>query len=280
VHWFTNEHADRHFFLLAVIIYGLSMVYSVFLWRKGFRRDNYVNYFLLLLALLLHTTAMIKRGFSFNRCPVNNLYEALTFVAWTIAAAYLVVGLYPRLRFLGAFAAPVLFGIGVFALMPPLDTPHGGKPDFHTDWGSIHGALILLSCGAFGLSSVAGAMFLMQEHDLKFHKARAMFALLPPIQRLERVMSGLLIGGIALLTAGLAFSPMLIKQKQTQGVNYSGDPILFYSVLIWIVYVALLVLRWRFGQSGRRFAWGVVGSFAFLLLTFWGFMLLSPLHNQ
>jgi ABC-type uncharacterized transport system permease subunit len=270
---------DRQFFLLAVILYGLSMVYSVFLWRKGFRKDNWINYLVLLSALGLHTTAMINRGFSFNRCPVNNLYEALMFVGWTIAAAYLVAGLFPRLRFLGAFAAPVLFGIGVFALMPPLDVPHGGKPDFHTDWGSIHGALILLSCGAFGLSSAAGAMYLMQEHDLKFHKLRAMFALLPPIQRLERVMTGLLIGGVILLTTGLAFSPLAIREKQMTSASYEGDPILFYSILIWGVYVALLLLRWRFGQSGRRFAWGVVGSFAFLLLTFWGFILISPLHK-
>ncbi|MGN6556210.1 MAG: cytochrome c assembly protein, partial [Verrucomicrobiota bacterium] len=108
--WLT----DRHFFLLAVIVYGLSMVYSVFLWRRGFRKDDRINYFLLLLAFALHTTAMVKRGFSFNRCPVNNLYEAITFVSWTIVAAYLVVGLFRRLRFLGAFAAPILFAIGVF----------------------------------------------------------------------------------------------------------------------------------------------------------------------
>jgi ABC-type uncharacterized transport system permease subunit len=280
--WFTgqDQHADRHFFALAVICYGLSTTYSVFLWRRGFRRDDRTNYILLLTAFVLHTIAMIQRGFSFKRCPVNNLYEAMTFVAWTIVAAYLIVGLLPRLRFLGAFAAPILFGIGVFALMPPLDNPHGGKPDFRTDWGSVHGALILLACGAFGLSCVAGAMFLMQEHDLKFRKQRAVFSLLPPIQRLERVMSGLLFGGILLLTAGLAVSPLLIKQKSVENVNYKADPILFYSILIWALYVALLVMRWRFGQSGRRFAWGVVGSFAFLLLTFWGFILLSPLHNQ
>ena len=41
-------------------------------------------------------------------------------------AAYLVIGLLPRLRFLGAFASPVLLAIGVFALMPALDPPHGG----------------------------------------------------------------------------------------------------------------------------------------------------------
>ena len=92
-------------------------------------------------------------------------------------------------------------------------------------------------------------------------------------------MSRLLAGGIILLTAGLAISPLLIKEKESRGMNYRADPILFYSIFIWAVYVALLVSQWRFGQTGRRFAYGVVGSFVFLLLTFWGFMLLSPLHN-
>jgi len=44
VNWFT----DRHFFLLAVLVYGLSTAYSVSLWRSGFRKDNRVNYLLLL----------------------------------------------------------------------------------------------------------------------------------------------------------------------------------------------------------------------------------------
>ena len=67
--WFT----DRHCFLLAVALYGASTVYSVFLWRMGFRRDDHANYFLLLAAFALHTAAMVKRGFSIAHCPVNNL---------------------------------------------------------------------------------------------------------------------------------------------------------------------------------------------------------------
>ncbi|HMP83109.1 MAG TPA: hypothetical protein PKA41_10460, partial [Verrucomicrobiota bacterium] len=132
---------DRNCFMLAVVLYGLSTIYSVFLWRRGFRKDDRINYILLLTAFLLHTSAMIKRGFSFNRCPVNNLFEALMFIAWTIVAAYLVLGMFSRLRSLGVIAAPILLFIGVFALMPPLDPPHGPKPDFHTDWGAIHGSL-------------------------------------------------------------------------------------------------------------------------------------------
>ena len=253
------------------------MIYSVFLWRKGFQEDSRNNYFLLLLAFAFHTTAMVKRGFSLERCPVNNLYEATLFIAWTIVAAYLVLGAWSRLRFLGAFASPVLFVMGVFALMPALDPPHGPMPEFGNAWASLHAALIFLSFGAFGLGSVAALMYLTQDHDLKFHKLRAILSLLPPIQRLEKVASGLVTTGLILLTAGLSLYPALMQQKH--GVYFRSDPIILWSLFIWLIYLILLVMRWS-GKGGRRFAWGALGSFAFILLTFWGFMLLSPLHKS
>lgn len=271
--WLT----DRHLFLLAVAGYGLSSAYSVFLWRKGFRKDDRVNYLLLLGAACLHSLAMFKRGFTIAECPVNNLYEATTFIAWTIVAAYLVLGAWPKLRFLGAFASHLLFFLGVFALMPALDPPRAQHPDFANGLASLHATLILLGIGAFGLSAVAALMFLSEEHDLKFHKLRAIISRLPPIQRLERVMHGLLLGGVLLLTAGLLFSPFLLKAKF--GVYFKSDPLLDYSVLIWGFYLALLIARWKFGQGGRRFAWSTLGSFVFIMLTFWGFLLLSPAHQ-
>jgi len=272
VAWFI----DRHFFLLAVIVYGLSMVYSVFLWRKGFRQDNRVNYLLLLLAFGLHTTAMVKRGFSLNQCPVNNLYEATTFITWTIAAAYLVIGLWSRLRFLGAFASPVLFAIGVFALMPPLDPPLGPKPEFTGADASLHASLILLAYGAFGIAAVAGLMFLTQEHNLKFHKLRAMLTLFPPIQRLELITSRLVVAGFVLLTIGLAAGAQLPRPA---GTSFFQDPKVLWSGLLWVVYLGLLIARWGFAQTGRRFAVGIIGAFAFLVLTFWGTNLLSTIHH-
>lgn len=271
--WFT----DRHFFLLAVIVYGLSSTYSVFLWRKGFRKDDRANYFLILTAFVLHTTAMIKRGFSISACPVNNLFEATLFIAWATAAAYLLCGLFHRLRFLGIFASQLLFFMGVFALMPALDPPRSSIPDFSGTLISLHAALILLAIGAFGLSAVAALMFLMEEHDLKVHKLRAVFSLLPPIQRLERVMNGLLVCGVILFTVGLAISPFIVRQKY--GVWFKSDPLLDYSIFLWLFYLGLLISRWKFGQGGRRFAWSTAASFAFVMLTFWGFLLLSQMHH-
>jgi ABC-type uncharacterized transport system permease subunit len=276
--WFSiqDHYRDRHFFLLAVIVYGISMVYSVFLWRKGFRQDNWVNYLLLLLGFSLHTTAVFLRGFDLKHCPVNNLYEATTFIAWTIVATYLVLGAWPRLRFLGAFASPVLFAMGVFALMPGLDPPHSGTPQFSGGDTSLHAALVLLAYGAFGLAAVAGFMFLTQEHDLKFHKLRAMLSLFPPIQRLELITNRLVLAGFILLTVGLSVGASLPHPARD---HFYNDPKVLWSGVLWVFYLWLLVSRWRFAQSGRRFAVGVIGAFAFLVLTFWGTALLSPLHH-
>ena len=159
--WFT----DRHFFLLAVIFYGLSSAYSVFLWRKGFRTADRVNYMLLLAAAVLHTTAMVLRGFNLHECPVNNLYEATSFIAWTIVAAYLVIGAFRKLRFLGAFASHILLFMGVFALMPALDPPHAAQPDFSHGLTSLHATLVLLAIGAFVMQvAVQGAWGVIPVH--------------------------------------------------------------------------------------------------------------------
>ena len=270
--WFTS----RHFFLFAVAVYGASALYSVFLWRRGFRKDDHVNYFLLLAAFALHTAAMAERGFSMAHCPVNNLYEATMFVAWTIVAAYLVIGLLPRLRFLGAFASPVLLTIGVFAFMPELDPPRGPQPQFSGAMVSLHAATILLAYGAFGLGAVASGMFLTQQHDLKFHKLRAVLSLFPPIQRLEIVTGRLVLAGFILLTVGLEAGRFIPRPANAA---YWSDPKVVWSIFMWLVYLALLGARRKRALSGRGQAVSVIVAFAFLLLTFWGTNLLSPLHH-
>jgi ABC-type uncharacterized transport system permease subunit len=274
----VDRLTDRHFFLLAVVFYGVSMVYSVFLWRKGFRRDDFANYFILLGGFALHTTAMLKRGFSLQQCPVSNLYEATAFVMWTIVAAYLLMGLWPRLRFLGAFASPGLFALGVFALMPSLDPARGVRTEVPAAWTSLHAALLSLSYGAFGLSAISALMYLTQERNLKFHKLQAVFSLVPPIQRLETVASGLMLTGFVLLTMGLGIG-FLDLAHVNNPEHYRGDLKIVWSGVVWCLYLALLVLRWKFAQGGRRFALGTIGTFVFVLLTFWGTNALSPLHN-
>jgi ABC-type uncharacterized transport system permease subunit len=122
-------------------------------------------------------------------------------------------------------------------------------------------------------------MYLTQEHNLKFHKLQAIFSLLPPIQRLEAVVGRLLLTGFVLLTIGLAVGAYGLSRLGHPDA-YRGDPKIVWSAVVWLLYLGLVIMRWKFAQGGRRFALGAIGSFVFVLLTFWGVNLLSPLHNQ
>ena len=276
VDWFIGKSSDRHLLLLAVLIYGVSMIYSVFLWRKGFRRDDRVNYFLLLGAFVFHSWALFQRGLSFNRCPVNNLFEMMMFFTWTTTITCLLMGLMPKLRFMGAFASPVLFAVGVFSLMPSLDPPHHGKPVFSGGMESIHAATIMLAYGLFGLCAAASAMFLTQQHNLKFDKLRAVLSFMPSIERLDKVSTRLALAAFILLTMGLSAGGQL---RHEGNVSYWKETKVLWSALLWLIYAGLLFFRMRGILTGRRFAFGLIAVFIFLVLTFWGTHLLSPLHN-
>ena len=67
--------------------------------------------------------------------------------------------------------------------------------------------------------------------------------------------------------------------QQQQGYFLSGDPKVVWSLAVWSAYLILLILHWRPLAGGRRFAYGVIGVFAFVLLTFWSTNLPSAIHN-
>jgi ABC-type uncharacterized transport system permease subunit len=126
------------------------------------------------------------------------------------------------------------------------------------------------------LAAVAAGMFLMQRHDLKVHKLRALLSLLPSIQRLEFITFRLVGVGFVLLTIGLAAGSQL---PRPEGKPYFSDPKVVWSALLWLVYLESLVAYKFFGRSSRRFTVSVIIAFAFLLLTFWITNIFSALHH-
>ena len=265
---------DRLWFTVAVVLYGISTVCSIFLWRHGFRRNDLTIFSLLLTAFLPHTGSLIIRGVSLSQIPVTNLFEAVAFILWTMNAAYLFISIWSRLHFSGAFISPLMFCCGVFALMPELDQiPE--NPQF-TGLVSLHATLILLSYGAFGLSATAGIMFLSQEHDLRHNKLRAIQSLLPSIEQLDAIAGTMHLIGIGLLTAGLSTTILIYS---TSSNIFEFDAKIIWSAIVWIMYATLMLARWRFDLQGHRFAQSTTLAFVFVILTFWGTNLLSAIHQ-
>jgi len=276
----------RTWYALAVAVYGLATVQGILLWRRGFRRGEGVQYALLAAGFALHTAALVGRGFSLHRCPVTNLFEASMFVSWAMSGAYLLAGLWARLRFLGVFLAPALLAAGVFALQPQLDHP---GPDFELEHAavSLHVSLVLLAYAGFALAALAGGLYLLRDQSrsvttaggdpLAHSPSLALLERIPPVERLEQVLLRSVGTGLVLLTAGLVLSFGLMRERY--GVLVRPDPKIAWSLLVWVVYFAQLLLRLRFHGPTRRMAWGALGGFVFVALTFWSTNLLSPIHH-
>jgi ABC-type uncharacterized transport system permease subunit len=107
---------------------------------------------------------------------------------------------------------------------------------------------------------------------------QAVFSLLPPIQRLEAAVGRLLVTGFILLTVGLGLGVYVLSQVKDPHL-YRGSPKIVWSMFVWLIYLGLIVMRWRFAQGGRRLAVGAIASFTFVVLTFWGTNVLDSLHN-
>src|SRR5256885_14596184 len=95
--------------------------------RAGVFQPRRFNFVAVVLGLLFQTAFLSIRGHELGRCPITNLFEVIVFVAWAIALFYMVVGPAYRLSLMGAFTAPLVVVLQLFALFAPIDKPHRGR---------------------------------------------------------------------------------------------------------------------------------------------------------
>ena len=109
------------------------------------------------------------------------------------------------------------------------------------------------------LACVAGVMFLVQEKQLKMRVPGSIFHILPPITTLAEAMKRLLWFGVLLLSIGIIAGFFI---GTPIGRIKSGA-----SMLVWLVYAAVLFLWTRNVLHSHRVAQYCVGAFALALIT-------------
>src|SRR5207245_3026405 len=85
------------------------------------------NFFAVALGFIFQTAFLSVRGHQLGRCPLTNLFEVFIFLAWSVAAIYMLVGPGYRLSLMGAFTAPLVVLLQGFALVAPIDGGHPAK---------------------------------------------------------------------------------------------------------------------------------------------------------
>ncbi len=248
---------ERYWLVAAAFCFLLSFGHTLFaLGSRTFRPARF-NLAAMFAGFALETAFLFQRGRIVGACPITNLFEVLVFLSWSIVLIYLLVGPTYRLSLMGAFSSPLVLALLLLALLAPVDVA-SARP-LPNAWVEFHAALSIIAYGAFGLASIAGVMYLVQERQLKSRRLSELMLNLPPITELGRVTDRLVLTGFVLLT--IAFAAGLGAGLSITGWKTGA------SIFIWSLYGTLLVLsRLRF-LPPSRIAAGSVGVFVLALIT-------------
>jgi HemX protein len=257
---------DRWLLIVATLCFFLAMVRTAVAVRAGNYRPHGFNFMAIAVGFLFQTAFLSVRGHALGRCPITNLFEVFIFLAWAVSLIYLLVGPAYRLSLMGAFTAPLVFGLQTFALIAPIDLPH---PRTHSPspWLELHASVSLIAYGAFALACVAGLMYLVQERQLKRRQLNSLFYHYPPLSDLFAAITRLLWVGFGLLTLGIVAGFL------------TGQPLPYvkiaWSLGVWIFYAAILLARHLGTTAPRRIAALCVVAFSAALTLLWGITFLS-----
>jgi ABC-type uncharacterized transport system permease subunit len=259
---------ERAFLVSSTICFLLGFAYTMYALGARKLHPSRWNLAVMLTGFALQSGFLHLRGQAVGRCPLTNLFEVLIFLSWAVVLLYFVVGSTYRLSLLGFFTAPLVFLLQMVAQLQPAAWQPAIRAQSAGFWPELHAAVSLVAYGAFSLGCVAGVMYLVQESLLKHRRVNTFLHNLPPIADLAVAMQRLILAGFALLTLGLV-SGFLAGAVRGHLMTIG------WSVGVWLLYGALLVIRWTHRFSSRRIAWMSVAAFAVVLTTLWG---LSFIH--
>jgi ABC-type transport system involved in cytochrome c biogenesis permease subunit len=148
-------------FLATFILYIISaFYYFLFLFKK---RENLaiIGFSFALVGLFIHTIALLLRTFESGHAPFTNMYESLSFLAWSSILAYVIIEFKYKIRRAGPYFLLIVIALMALAsspLMPKEATPL--VPALQSYWLWLHVSVTLLGEAFFAIAFVTSIMYL------------------------------------------------------------------------------------------------------------------------
>jgi ABC-type uncharacterized transport system permease subunit len=257
--------------------YVVAAIHAVLAFVNKRRSAVRVTLYAAVAGFAAHTAALVVDWATEGHYPLFHLPETLSFLAWTLVVAYGVVNSRLPVPALGAFLLPCVSLLVLASQFVRGD--ESLRVTRVTDGGAawlfpVHTTLLLFAYAAFFIAFAASTMYLWQERELRLKKFSAVFHRLPSLTTVDDIGSTSSSVGFTLLTLGIITG--VIWSQARNGRMFHNDPIEFFALLTWVLYLTQLHFRvqWR----GRRAAWLGVAGFGLVVCTFVGALLMGGYH--
>lgn len=250
-------------FTLTYVLLWLAMVAYVVHLIRGGRWAGRVATGLTIVAWVMLTGGLVKRGLASGHWPLANRYEFTLCFVWAIVTTYLLLEASWRERRAGSFVLAVALLVATYAVTRPsvekalMPLP----PALRSAWLQVHVLTAMAGYGAFGVAAGLGVMQLgLRNWGLGKN----------PVSEgeIERMVEKAVALGFPWLTLGILTGA--IWAQNAWGRYWGWDPKETWALITWLWYLLLLHVRALRGWRGRRSAALAVIGFGLVLFTFIG----------
>lgn len=251
----------------AAIGYGAaSAAYLINFMQR--RQESGISSAILYVSLILHTAWVVFEHIQSGYFPIATAHYGLSFVAWALALAYVVIELWQGRRGFGPFIVPVVFLGQAVAAVFILTRPHPGPlPEIlQSVWFEVHAGSALFSYCAFAVAFAAGLMYILLFHEIRLKRLGFFFMRMPPLETLERINYQAIALGFLFLTIGIGSGVIWVMEPRA--VRIPVDAKMVSAIFVWLLYAANLHARLRRGWRGQRTAIFSIANFALLIAVF------------
>lgn len=255
------------FFILTVALYcGAAVLYLACLVRTSSTLTLWAGR-LLVAGFSAHLLSTIHLAVNMKYLPLTNMQESLSFFSLATVGAFIFFERRYKVTTLGSFIVPV-----ALLLLTASSSLHEQArqlpPVLQSNWFWFHALLAFASYACFTIAAGVAVMYLIQRYFLKTKHFGALFQKLPSLEIMDEISYRCLTVGWPLLTVAIISGS--IWSDQAMGSYWVWDRKQTWTLIIWIIYAALLHGRITIGWRGKRAAVLSIIGFIVVLFTFFG----------
>ncbi len=268
--------------LFAILLFGATAAFYTlaatahifYMFRREF---DVVALWSTRLAWLIQTIGLVVLVLLVRRVPIYTLFEFSYFFTWVMVTNYIAVEFFRKDQTAGSFLLPVIAAVLVIDVALPKPASEHLLQSYPASLIMWHIGISLMGYAFFTASFVAGALYLLQENNLRRKRWGPLYYRMPSLEVLDIWGGRFVYIGFPLLTLGMASG--LFFAHVTWETFWQSDAKVIFTVFVWLVYGGYLLMRKVWGWGGRKAAWWSVAGLAGLLINYFVMNLFSKLHR-
>nr|O69103.1 RecName: Full=Protein HemX [Brevibacillus brevis]AAC18580.1 HemX [Brevibacillus brevis] len=259
----------RWIYDLTIFLYAASVLFYFNDFLQSNRKVNRLAFGLLVVVWALQTAFFVSQAVMKGYFPVITLFETLFFYSWVLVGLSLAIHYFFRIDLLVFLPNIIGFVVLVMSMFLP-ETPIEAVSSILTSELLLtHVTLAMFSYGAFSLSMIFSAMYLLQHKMLKGRRWSPLLRRLPSLDQLEGYAYRMNMLGVPMLLLSIVLG--IIWGKMVLGEKFLLDSKVLLSELVLAIYSLWLYQRYRIRcRCADSSQWNVL-AFLLLLINFLGF---------